>query len=197
MEGSIHSKCVLVLNKQWQAIAIISAAEAFSHVVSGSADALYIDGEEFMKPVDWATWVTLPLKPNESGTGTPNGSIRTPEIIILKEYAQMPMYKPKFSLKNIYLRDKGVCQYSGKKLLRSQASIDHIVPQSKGGPTTWENCVLAERKLNSLKGDKSVKEAGLKLRNQPSEPQAVPVILTLKNIQNIPEWEFFLVRDVA
>jgi len=107
------------------------------------------------------------------------------------------MYKPKFSLKNIYQRDKGICQYSGKRLQPSQASIDHVVPQSKGGPTSWENCVLAERHLNSLKGDKSVTEAGLKLRRQPFEPQAVPIVMTLKNTEGIPEWDYFLMKEVA
>lgn len=183
---------MLVLNRQWQAIAIISAAEAFSHMVSGTADAL-----DEMEPVIWEEWLQLPLKKNYDSTGTPNGKIRTPKIIVLKLFAKMPMYKPKFSLKNIYIRDKGVCQYSGEKLHPSQASIDHVVPQSKGGATTWENCVLAERTLNSLKGDKSVKEAGLRLRNKPYEPKAVPVIFTLKNLNNIPEWDIFLSKGVA
>jgi len=194
---TIHSKLVLVLNKQWQAISIISAAEAFSQIVSGTADPLVMEGGEILEPVSWDIWAKLPLEDGELGTGLPNRSIRTPKIIVLKTYAQMPMYRPKFSLKNIYIRDKGVCQYSGKKILPSQASIDHVIPQSKGGSTSWENCVLAERRLNSIKGDKSLKEAGLKLMRRPFEPEAIPVVLTLKNSNNIPEWDYFLVCEVA
>ena len=197
MTTSIHTQRVLVLNKQWQAISIISAAEAFGQLMSGTADALNIVGSDTMEPVDWDAWLSLPIREGEEVTETPHRAVKIPRVLVLKSYAQMPMFKPKFCLKNVYLRDKGVCQYSGKSLKPSQASIDHVIPLSRGGPTTWENCVLAERNLNSCKGDRTPSEAGLKLLNKPFEPRAIPVVLTLKNPTNIPEWDYFLQKEVA
>ena len=193
----IYDHCVLVLNRNWQAISVISPADAFSHIVSGNADGLEVDGEDNMTPIGWDKWLNLEIREQDHSIGTARGSIRIPTIIILKSYNKVPLFRPKFGLKALWLRDGGVCQYSGKRLNFSEASIDHIMPQSRGGETSWENCVLCERLLNSQKGDKTPAEAGLKLRTTPREPKAVPVTLTLKNTLGIKEWQFFLMNKAA
>lgn len=193
----IHDHCVLVLNRNWQAISVISPADAFSHLVSASADALDIDTENNMTPTNWNNWMNLDIREQDHSIGTARGSVRIPTIIILKSFNKVPLFRPKFGLKALWLRDGGICQYSGKPLNFSEASIDHIMPQSRGGETSWENCVLCERLLNSQKGDKTPAEAGLKLRTTPLEPKAVPVTLTLKNTLGIKEWQFFLLNKAA
>ena len=193
----LHDHCVLVLNKNWQAISVISTADAFSHIVAGTADGLDIDDENNMAPADWNVWSTLEVRERDHGIGTTKGRLRVPTIIILKSYNRVPLFRPKFGLKALWLRDGGICQYSGKHLNFSEASIDHVLPSSRGGETSWENCVLCDRLLNSRKGDKTPAEAGLKLRNTPCEPKAVPVTLTLKNTESIKEWCFFLVHEAA
>jgi len=193
----IHDHCVLVLNRNWQAISVISPADAFSHMISGSADGLEIDQENNMNPIAWKAWSKLRIRENDHSIGTSRGPVRIPTIIILKSFNKVPLFRPKFGLKSLWLRDGGICQYSGKTLNFSEASIDHIMPQSRGGETSWENCVLCERLLNSKKGDKTPAEAGLKLRTTPLEPKAVPVTLTLKNTLGIKEWQFFLMEKVA
>jgi len=197
MATSIHDRCVLVLNKNWQAISIISAAEAFSHMATGNASGLEIEGVDAMQPIDWDDWLSLKIRPTDRRVGTASGAVRTPTVIVLKRYGQMPMYEPKFCLKNIWVRDNGVCQYSGKQLQPSEASIDHVIPSSRGGATSWENCVLADRNLNSRKGARTPAEAGLELRKRPVAPRPVPVIMTLRNSLGIPEWNYFLIRDAA
>ena len=193
----LHDHCVLVLNKSWQAISVISPADAFSHIVAGTADGLQIDADDNMLPTAWEQWRLLEIRKQDHSIGTARGAVRIPTIIILKSYNKVPLFRPKFGLKALWLRDGGICQYSGKALNFSEASIDHIMPQSRGGETSWENCVLCDRLLNSKKGDKTPAEAGLKLRNIPQEPKSVPVTLTIKNTEGIKEWQFFLVNKAA
>ncbi|MFC4992020.1 HNH endonuclease [Rubritalea tangerina] len=193
----IHEKCVLVLNRQWQAISIISPADAFAHMATDNADGLDIEAKDTMSPTPMTAWMQLPVRPHDRTIGTANGAIRVPTVIVLKDFAKVPIFTPKFSLKNLWVRDQGQCQYSGRMLKASEASIDHIIPQSRGGATSWENCVLAERKLNSDKGARTPAEAGLKLIKRPIAPKPVPVTLTLKNHLGIPDWDHFLISPAA
>lgn len=193
----VHEKCVLVLNRQWQAISIITPADAFAHMATDNADGLDIDGRETMSPTRMREWMQLPVRDQDRTIGTAHGAIRVPTVIVLKEFSKVPIYIPKFSLKNIWVRDRGQCQYSGRMLKANEASIDHIIPQSRGGATSWENCVLAERLLNSNKGARTPAEAGLKLIKRPVAPKPVPVTLTLKNHLEIQDWDHFLISSAA
>jgi len=195
--STIHELCVLVLNKHWQAISIISPADAFSHMATENAEALLIEGKETMQPISLEEWFDLPVRPSDHSIGISSGSVRVPTVIVLRSYAQMPMYEPKFCLKNIWLRDHGYCQYSGRKLSPAEASIDHVIPSSRGGDTSWENCVLADRHLNSKKGAKTPEEAGLRLKRKPFAPKPVPVIMTLRNNLGIDDWNHFLASHAA
>jgi len=193
----IHQPCVLVLNRQWQAISIISPAEAFSHMCNDNADGLNIEGNDAMTPVQLTEWMKLPIREQDQSVGIAKGAVRAPTVIILREFAKVPLYKPKFSLKNLWIRDRGICQYTGKSLKTSEGSIDHVIPRSRGGATSWENCVLSEKLLNSKKGARTPHEAGLRLIRTPYEPKPVPVTITLKNLLGISDWDFFLVNQAA
>ncbi|WP_240610586.1 HNH endonuclease [Rubritalea profundi] len=193
----VHEKCVLVLNRQWQAISIVSPADAFSHMSTDNADGLDIEGGDTMNPTRLSDWMKLPVRAQDRTIGTAHGAIRVPTVIVLKDFAKVPIFIPKFSLKNVWVRDRGQCQYSGRMLKANEASIDHIIPQSRGGATTWENCVLAERLLNSNKGARTPAEAGLKLIKRPAAPKPVPITLTLKNLLAIADWDHFLISSAA
>jgi 5-methylcytosine-specific restriction endonuclease McrA len=162
-----------------------------------NANALDIEGDEKIYPTKLSDWMQLPVRSHDRAIGTSSGSIRIPTIIVLRDFAKVPIYRPKFCLKNLWVRDGGQCQYSGRMLRPSEASIDHVIPQSRGGATSWENCVLAERRLNSDKGARTPAEAGLKLIKRPITPPPVPVTLTLKNHLNIPDWNHFLIPSAA
>jgi len=73
-----------------------------------------------------------------------------------------------------------------------EGNIDHVMPRSRGGATSWKNCVLASKNVNSKKANRTPDEAGLSLIRKPVAPKAVPVTLTLKNPHNIEDWEIFL-----
>jgi 5-methylcytosine-specific restriction endonuclease McrA len=85
-----------------------------------------------------------------------------------------------------------VCQYTGRKLRPSEGNIDHIVPRSRGGKTTWENCVLADKKVNSKKGNRLPEEIGLRLIRSPKAPKEVPTTALIRNPNRVQDWDVFL-----
>lgn len=78
---------------------------------------------------------------------------RVPAVIMLKEQMRRKTH-PRFSKSNVYLRDLYTCQYCKVQLTRNTATVDHVLPLSKGGKTEWTNIVTACEPCNSKKGDK-------------------------------------------
>jgi len=85
-----------------------------------------------------------------------------------------------------------MCQYTGRKLAPHEGNIDHVVPRSRGGRTSWDNCVLAHREVNSRKADRLPQEVGLSLRKQPAVPRALPANMMIRNQHGVRDWEHFL-----
>ena len=65
--------------------------------------------------------------------------------------------------------------------------MEHVVPRSKGGATEWKNVVLADKRINNIRGNRSLKEAGLTLKIQPKVPGAKPFHESLKSRLKFPE----------
>lgn len=193
MKDLLRKNVVLVLNRNWQAIAITTPAQAFGQMASDSATGLDIHSKEWMMPVKWEEWKTLKVRESDLSIGVTNGKIRVPTVLVLCTYDKVPIYRPKLNSRNIWIRDGGVCQYTGKMLKPNEGNIDHVIPLSRGGPNSWENCVLSCRKINQQKADKTPREAGMKLIRQPFQPKAIPVTATLKNMHAMDDWRPFLV----
>ena len=122
---------------------------------------------------------------------SPSMEMKLPSVIALKEYVPQ-MRNPAFTRFNVFLRDRFTCQYCGAGHAAADLTFDHVVPRSRGGATSWENCVVADRKVNTRKADKTPGEAGLKLLKQPGTPREVPVTVMLRNQHGIVDWEPFL-----
>ena len=90
-----------------------------------------------------------------------------PTVIVAANYDKVPLRRPRFGARGIWERDGGICQYTGRKLSPKEGNIDHVVPRSRGGKTSWDNCVLAHREVNSRQANRLPDEAGLHLRKQP------------------------------
>ena len=99
-----------------------------------------------------------------------------PEVIVLREYAEQPKRRVAFSRQNLCRRDGFGCQYCGRQLGLQGLTIDHVLPRSRGGGTTWENCVASCSECNHRKADRTPREAGMRLRNQPQPPRWKPTI---------------------
>ena len=97
---------------------------------------------------------------------SPSIEIKIPSVVVLKQYIR-PTSASAFTRFNLFLRDEFKCQYCGSK---GDMTFGHIVPRSKGGRTTWENVVASCQKCNLRKGSKSIKNAGLSLRQKPIKP---------------------------
>jgi 5-methylcytosine-specific restriction endonuclease McrA len=192
MSPSLHTSTVLVLNRCWQAIDVKTPAEAFAMMATGSASALDI-AEGALRPVSWREWLTLTVREQDTGVGTARGLVRSPTVLVLARYARMPRRRLTFSRRGLWHRDGGVCQYSGRRLQFDEANIDHVIPRSRGGPTSWENCVLADKRVNHRKGDRTPEEAGLRLARDPQIPRELPATAFIRNNHGILDWELFLV----
>lgn len=188
----MNKNTVLVLNKNWQAIHVKTPAEALTMMYSDVATGLDVQGMDDMIPLKWNDWIKLPYNENDNYISTVNLKIKIPKIIILCKYDKVPKKRPRFSIDGIWQRDKGICQYTGKKLKPFEGNIDHIIPKSKGGKTDWTNCVLSHKDVNSKKGNRTPKEAGLRLLQIPQTPKELPITFYIKNSHNIKEWNLFL-----
>lgn len=191
MNDILHRPTVLVLNRNWQAINTRTPAEAFCQMATDVATGLDI-AEGSMVPVNWAHWLKLPVRDRDNAVSTPRGRVRVPTVIVLARFNKVPKRRPNFSARSIWNRDGGVCQYTGRKLGPGEGNIDHVVPRSRGGATSWENCVLAHREINTRKADRLPHEAGLRLLRQPIAPREIPISALIRNHHEIGDWELFL-----
>jgi 5-methylcytosine-specific restriction endonuclease McrA len=192
MNSILHLSTVLVLNRNWQAIHVKTPAEAFCMLAAGTAAGLDVQIDETIRPVSWEIWLTLPVRENDRFVTTPRGRVRVPTVVVAANYGKVPLRQPRFGAGGIWERDGGICQYTGRKLAPGEGNIDHVVPLSRGGPSTWENCVLAHREVNSRKGDRLPQEIGLRLLKDPVAPRAVPATQLIRNHHGIRDWEYFL-----
>lgn len=123
---------------------------------------------------------------------TPTCKISTPATIRLCEPIRRKNGPVRYHRVVVFRRDGWLCQYCGRQLSRRDATIDHVIPQSKGGKTNYKNCVTACKKCNHTKAFKTPEEAGMVLRTKPSTPN----ILHLYNVDRRggwhPEWDAYL-----
>jgi 5-methylcytosine-specific restriction endonuclease McrA len=192
MNDMLNRASVLVLNRNWQAINIRTPQDAFCQMATGVATALEIEGENHIRPVTWAEWVTLPIRAHDQVVHTVRGAIRVPTVIVLANFARVPKKRPKLCARTIRERDGNRCQYTGAVLKPDEGNIDHILPRSRGGQDTWENCVWSSKAVNTKKGNRLPHEAGLKLLKAPKAIPEMPVTAFIRNPQGIADWKLFV-----
>ena len=148
-----------------------------------------------MNPVSWTEWLSLPVRPWDLSINSAHMKVRVPTVIIAVNFSKMPVkqFRNKPSKDAFYVRDGGIDQYTGKKLDRNIATVDHVIPRSKGGGDTWENLVLCSKDINSKKGNRFNNEVGLKLLKNPTAPQPVPVYALIKDARHV-DWQHFLIK---
>jgi 5-methylcytosine-specific restriction endonuclease McrA len=179
----------LVLNRNWLAIDTCTVRRALCMLYVGAAKAVSAENFEVH---DWYSWVSLGPGDGQPQVRAVHFSIRVPEIILLVSYDRLPKKRVVFSRRNLYRRDGFTCQYCGRRSIRSELSIDHVVPRAKGGHSSWSNCVVACLRCNKRKGNRTLEEAGMRLRRDPREPVWGPH-LTLNVSQRRGSWKRFVV----
>jgi 5-methylcytosine-specific restriction endonuclease McrA len=187
----INKHNVLILNKHWIPINTTTARHSFALMYSENAKGIMIE-EDKVVPLEWNEWVSLNLKENDRTVKTVRGFVKIPTVIVLNHYDKIPRQIIKFTQKSLWERDNFTCQYTGKKVTRTNGNIDHIIPRSQGGKTSWENCVIAHKEINAIKADRTPEQAGLKLLKKPSAPRIMPVSFYIRNREEVKDWEMFL-----
>ena len=138
----------LVLNYSYEPLQFCSARHAIVMVLSGRAEE--IESDDYI-------------------VHSPNASFSLPAVIrTLKMVRKNRNNKVAFSKKNILKRDNYTCQYCSTT--SQTLTIDHIIPKSRGGKTTWNNVVVACKPCNLKKSDKTPEEIGFYLAKKPAKP---------------------------
>lgn len=181
---------VLVLNKSWVAVNVASVRRAITLLYQDMARAVHPDDYSLY---DFENWCELSKAKMEGRyIQTPSLSVRVPEVILLNAFNGFFHKDVRFSRRNIFERDKNTCQYCGAKFARSELTIDHVVPRSKGGRDTWTNLVLACVKCNVKKGDRTPTEAGRPLIRKPIKPHWLPTLGARMPHSRLSSWQRFL-----
>jgi 5-methylcytosine-specific restriction endonuclease McrA len=179
---------VLVLNRVYQPVHVTSVRRAISLVYQGVARAL----DEQFRLLDFESWAALSAAVKEEAIHTPTRTLRVPRVIVLVAHAHLPRQRLRFSRLNVYTRDESTCQYCGRRLPRSELNLDHVVPRSRGGSTSWENVVCSCVRCNLRKGGRTPEEAGMRLLRAPARPQWTSVFRTAARRALYRQWIPFL-----
>jgi 5-methylcytosine-specific restriction endonuclease McrA len=138
---------VLVLNASYEPINICAARRALVLVLKG---------------------IAMTEEENGHFLHAQRVAMRLPSVIRLLEYRRIPHQSRALSRKNILLRDRNTCQYCGVILPASELTLDHVVPRSRGGSSTWENLVACCHTCNRRKGNSLLHEMPhMKLLREP------------------------------
>ena len=101
---------------------------------------------------------------------TPNNVFPVPSVVRLKRYIKRPQrHRVAFNRRNVFRRDEHACQYCGRR--GNDLTLDHVLPRSRGGPTSWENVVACCRACNAKKRDRTPEEARMHLERKPYAPR--------------------------
>jgi len=179
---------VLVLNRLFQAIQVTSVRKAFCLLYKGHVKVVEPDYTTY----SWENWCDIPVQPQDEVIQTPRASIKVPRVILLLHYDSLPPQEVRFTRKNIYMRDKSRCQYCGSKPSLKELNLDHVIPLSRGGRSTWENIVCCCVECNGRKGNRLPAEAGMQLKKEPKKPRWHPLVKLSFSSGRYESWRNFL-----
>ena len=191
------SASVLVLNRFYLAVHVINVRRAFSLLVRELAEVIHIQDGQYAN-YDFDSWRAVSeLKasfkdPHEDWIRSVNFEVRVPRVIRLLVFDRAPKQTVRFNRRNIFARDGNRCQYCGKHYPTSELSIDHIIPRSRNGNTSWENVVCACVSCNVRKGGRTPDEAHMRLIRPPVKPKRSPLLSIKLGNPKYESWKTFL-----
>ena len=191
------SASVLVLNRFYVAVHVITARRAFSMLFRELVEVVHIEEGQYAN-YDFESWREISelkaefKEPHEDWICAVNFEIQAPRIVRLLRYDRQPRSGPRFNRRNVFARDGGRCQYCGKRFPTSELSLDHVVPKTQGGTACWENLVCACVACNLRKGGRTPREARMKLISKPAKPRRSPMIAMKLGNPKYASWKTFL-----
>lgn len=188
---------VLVLNKHYAAIRVVTVRRAFTMLVRSLAEVISVENGEYISR-DFQSWRQISeyrakyQREHHDWIRCVRFELVVPRIIRLLLYDRLPRQTIKFNRRNIFARDSNRCQYCGKQVLTSELSLDHVTPRSRGGRASWENIVCCCVKCNIRKGGRTPEEAGMRLITKPIKPKRSPAIALRLTSEKYASWKQFL-----
>ncbi|NNM88372.1 MAG: HNH endonuclease [Phycisphaerae bacterium] len=188
---------VLVLNRLYMPIRVTSARRAFAMLIKDMAEVISVENNCYLS-YNIEGWLEISVlkaqyeRDSHDFVRTVRYEIAVPRIIRLLGYDRLPKQDVKLTRRNIYARDNSLCQYCGKKFTTNELSLDHVIPRSLGGKTTWENLVCACVYCNAKKGGRTPAQASMHLSRAPHKPKRNPVINIRLGSDKYSSWKHFL-----
>jgi 5-methylcytosine-specific restriction endonuclease McrA len=198
-QGSSLGCSVLVLNRFYMAIRVVNVRRAMTLLYRGCAEVITIENSSYYN-YDFEAWCevsqifALEKQPEEDYLRAVSFEIQVPRIVRLTRYDKLPKTTVRFNRKNLFARDDHRCQYCGQNRPSNQLSLDHVIPRSLGGKTTWENIVCSCLQCNSRKGGRTPSQAGMTLLTKPVKPNSNPAMSFPLDDPRYASWKTF-VRD--
>jgi len=186
----IINRPVLVLNRHWLAVHVCTAKRAIALVYQQLAQVVTEDYHTY----DFESWRELSRygEEHELMIRTPGFRLRVPRVIVLCHYQRTPPRTVRFNRRNIFLRDAHMCQYCGCRPSNDDLTIDHILPRSRGGKSSWENVVVACVRCNTKKGNHLPNECGMHPLTQPRKPSWLAALRLAPAHDDRSVWERFV-----
>lgn len=194
---AVLSASVLMLNRLYMAVRIVSARRALTLLYTELAEVVSVDNGQYLS-YDFDDWVEVSqakqrFEPEQyDWVHTVRFQIAVPKIIRLLGYDKIPSAAVKLNRRNLFARDHNRCQYCGRRYPTSELSLDHIVPRSQGGLNTWENIVCACVRCNVRKGGRTPDQASMTLIAPPRRPRRSPVLTIKLSDSKYASWRQFL-----
>jgi len=188
MNSSVLYEPTLVLNKNWLPIRVCTVRRALTLVFK---DLARIIGPDNFQLHDFSSWADLSVAQGEPCVHSVSFRIRIPEVIVLHRCDRFLRPHVVFSRRNLFRRDRNTCQYCGRRFPTEDLSIDHVLPRSLGGHSSWTNCVVACLACNARKGNRTLEHAHMSILRLPKEPPP-QMAFTLNLGKRKASWEHFV-----
>ncbi len=196
--GEALSASVLVLNRMYLAVHVVSVRRALSLLCRDLAEVIHIEDGGQYSNYNFETWREVSelkaqfKEPHEDWIRSVNFELQVPRVVRLLIYDRLPRQTIRFNRRNIFARDGNRCQYCGKRFITSELSLDHVRPRSQGGDTTWDNIVCCCVKCNVRKGGHTPDQAGMHLIRAPVKPKRSPQLTVKLGNPKYESWKSFL-----
>ncbi len=188
---------VLVLNKLYVAVRIVTARRAFAMLCREMAEIIHVEDGRYTT-YDFTTWTQVSEfrrayeRDQHDWVRTVRYEIAVPRIIRLLSYDRLPRHQVKLNRRNLFARDRNRCQYCNHLFPTSELTLDHVIPRSQGGKDSWENLVCACVPCNARKGGRTPAQANMKLVRTPIKPKRNPMISIRLGNEKYQSWKAFL-----
>jgi 5-methylcytosine-specific restriction endonuclease McrA len=178
VSGTVHGRVLLLNGHTWEPLSVISIPRAINLLLAEKAVVVEQSGE-FLRTI--------------------RDKYPVPSVIALRAYINVPRRQAHWSRRGVLVRDGFTCIYckaqpgtivKGKALNKSDFTVDHIIPKSKGGKDQWGNTACACYHCNHRKGDRLAHEAGMKLAWEPKTPRTSYLVIAVGS--GVDAWKRYI-----